>query len=306
MKTTTLRKSVGLLAGAALVATVLAACADDEDTGGTGDGALAGETITIGVFSGWEEGIAASFLWGHVFAQEGATVNYEFADPGPIYAGVANGQFDISFDAWLPLTHEDYWQQYGDSLVDLGTWFDEAPLTIAVNSDAPIQSLAELGENADQFDNRIVGIEPGAGLTRITRETVMPTYGLENMTLVESSTPAMLAELQGALDRGEDIVVTLWEPHWAYGAFDIRNLEDPENALGDPEQIHAFARTGFAQDYPEVAGWVGNFSMTADEIADLENYIFFEDEATSEAEYAAAVQRWLDDNPGVLDRMMAG
>ena len=304
MKIRNHRRSAGLLAGAAATALALTACApDDNDEPANGNGALAGEEITIGVFSGWEEGIAASFLWGHVFEQEGATVNYEFAEPGPIYAGVATGQFDVSFDAWLPLTHEDYWQEHGDDMVDLGAWFTEAPLTIAVNEDAPIQSLAELADYADEFGQQIIGIEPGAGLTRITRDEVMPSYGLDDWTLVESSTPAMLAELEGALERGDDIVVTLWEPHWAYGAFDIRNLEDPENALGDPEQIHSFARTGFEEDFPEAAEWISNFSMTADEIAELENYMFFEDEATSEAEYAASVERWLDDNPEFLERM---
>jgi glycine betaine/proline transport system substrate-binding protein len=302
MTITKLRRSAGLIAGAMAVTLTIVACGDDNgDT--TADGALAGETITIGVFSGWEEGIAASFLWGHVFEQEGATVTYDFADPGPIYAGVAQGQFDVSFDAWLPLTHEDYWDEYGENMVDLGAWFDEAPLTIAVNDDAPIQSLAELEEYAGEFGGQIIGIEPGAGLTRITRDEVMPTYGLDDWTLVESSTPAMLAELEGALSRGDDIVVTLWEPHWAYGAFDIRNLEDPENALGDPEQIHSFARIGFEEDFPQAAEWIRNFEMTADEIADLENYMFFEDEATTDEEYAASVERWLDDNPDVLARM---
>lgn len=306
MKISKMRRSAGLIASAAVAALAIAACGTDENgepAGDGGDGALAGEEITIGVFSGWEEGIAASFLWGHVFEQEGATVAYEFADPGPIYAGVASGQFDVAFDAWLPLTHEDYWAEHGDNMVDLGAWFTEAPLTIAVNADAPIQSLDELAENADAFGNQIVGIEPGAGLTRITKDEVIPTYGLEDLTLVESSTPAMLAELEGALDRGENIAVTLWEPHWAYGAFDIRNLEDPENALGDPEEIHTFARTGFEEDFPEAAEWVSNFSMTADQISDLENYIFFEDEATTNEEYAAAVERWAQDNQDFVDQL---
>ena len=128
-----------------------------------------------------------------------------------------------AFDAWLPSTHGDYWAEHGDQLEDLGAWYDDAPLTIAVNEDAPIQSLAELADNADQFDNRIVAIEAGSGLNRITQESVIPTYGLEDMDFIESSTPAMLAELQGAIDRGENIVVTLWQP-----ALGLRRLPDPQ------------------------------------------------------------------------------
>src|SRR5690606_22971004 len=103
------RMATSLTAGAALAALLLAGCADNGDAGGPGgggDGALAGKEITIGVFGGWEEGIAASFLWGAVLEDEGAKVTYHFAEPGPIYAGVAEGQLDIAFDAWLPTTHE--------------------------------------------------------------------------------------------------------------------------------------------------------------------------------------------------------
>src|SRR5690606_18074286 len=109
-----------------------------------------------------------------------------------------------------------------------------------------------LAANADAFGNRIVGIEPGAGLTAATQDAVIPTYGLEGMEFITSSTPAMLAELQKALDAGDNVAVTLWRPHWAYDAFDIKDLEDPEGTLGDAESIHTVTRTGFADDFPEV------------------------------------------------------
>lgn len=304
-----IKRSTALLAGAAATALLLAACAEEDGNGngdgnGTGgNGSLDGETITIGAFNGWEEGIAATYLWKAALEMEGATVNVQFADVVVVYEGVAGGDFDVAFDAWLPATHEDYWAEYGDSMEDLGAWFTDAPLTIAVNEDAPIESLAGLAEAADQFDNRIVGIEPGAGLTRITREQVIPTYGLEDMEFIESSTPAMLAELQSATEAGDNVVVTLWQPHWAYDAFPIRNLEDPENALGDPEEIHSFARSGFSSDFPDVAEWVGNFTLSAEDLQALENVMFNENQAQNEEQYEESVQQWLDQNQGFLDQL---
>ncbi|WP_199433006.1 glycine betaine ABC transporter substrate-binding protein [Qaidamihabitans albus] len=304
-------KSARLIAGAAATALVLAACGGGDDGGGEagdqgqagGNGSLQGKDVTIGVFSGWEEGIAASHLWGHILEEEGANVSYETADPGPIYAGVAQGQFDVSFDAWLPSTHEDYWNEHKDNIEDLGVWYDNAPLTIAVNEDAPIQSLEELAGAADQFGNQIVGIEPGAGLTRITKEEVIPQYGLQDMELVESSTPAMLAELEGAIDRGDNVVVTLWRPHWAYDAFPIRDLEDPKNALGDPEEIHAFARSGFSEDFGQAAEWISNFKLTDEQLSSLEKIMFFENNGEKNDE---SVDQWLQDNPDYIQSLKAG
>jgi glycine betaine/proline transport system substrate-binding protein len=303
------RKATGLLAAAAAAALVLAACAEDDGDGGDGDGgatdggqALEGDQITIAMFGGWEEGIAATYLWKAAFESQGAEVTVEVGDVEPVYEGVASGTWDIGFDAWLPATHAPNWENHPE-LVDLGAWFDDAPLTIAVNDDAPIQSLDELADAAGDFNNQIVGIDAGAGLTRITQEEVIPTYGLDGMEFVISSTAAMLTELEAAIDRGDNIVVTLWQPHWAYDAFPIRNLEDPEGALGAPEEIHSFASPTFEEDFPEAAAWVSDWAFSAEELQSLENIMFNENEAEDEAGYEESVQQWLDDNPGYLEQM---
>ncbi|MDK6646294.1 glycine betaine ABC transporter substrate-binding protein, partial [Actinotignum timonense] len=82
-----------------------------------------------------------------------------------IFTGLAEGDFDLLMDGWLPTTHKDYAEKYGDQIQDFGAWYDNAKLTIAVNKDAPIDSLDELAANADKFNNEIIGIDAGAGLT---------------------------------------------------------------------------------------------------------------------------------------------
>ncbi|WP_281363426.1 glycine betaine ABC transporter substrate-binding protein [Paenibacillus lemnae] len=39
---------------------------------------------------------------------------------GPMWLGVANGDVDAIVAAWLPITHSDYWKEYGEQLDDLG------------------------------------------------------------------------------------------------------------------------------------------------------------------------------------------
>ncbi|WP_246169209.1 glycine betaine ABC transporter substrate-binding protein [Actinotalea subterranea] len=277
------------------VALALTACAggssDDEAQGAGTSGDQ--EDITIAIHNGWDEGIAVSYLWANLLESEGYSVELEMADPGPVYTGIAGGQFDVNFDMWLPITHEDYLEKYGDDMEQLGSWYDDAKLTIAVNEDSSITSLSELGDAAEAFDNRLVGIEPGAGLTRITKESVIPTYGLEGMEFIESSTPAMLAELTGAVDAERDVVVTLWRPHWAYDAYPIRDLEDPELALGEAERIEMVGRTGFGEDFPQLAGWLAEFTLTDEQLFSLENIMFNENQGEDNE---ASVEQWLEEN----------
>lgn len=301
---TSRRRSITTTVAIGLTAALaLAACSGDTDPGSGGDAATGDrKDITIAIHNGWDEGIAVSYLWANLLESEGYTVDLETADPGPVYIGIAAGEFDINFDMWLPITHEDYLEQYGEDLEQLGSWYDDAKLTIAVNEDSPLTSLADLAANADVVDNRLVGIEAGAGLTRITQDVVIPTYGLEDMEFVVSSTPAMLAELTGATDAGRDIAVTLWRPHWAYDAFPIRDLEDPELALGEAERIEMVGRTGFGEDFPQLAAWLAEFTLTGEQLFALENIMFNENGGEDNE---GSVEQWLADNPTFFDDLKA-
>ena len=121
----------------------------------------------------------------------------------------------------------------------------------------------------------------------------MPGYGLDAFELVEGSTPAMLAELERAINDEAPIVVTLWRPHWAYSVFPIKDLADPKGSLGEAEELHAIARDGFSADYPEIAEWIGAFEMNDDQLAELEDLVLNEYGAGQEA---AAVEEWLSDS----------
>ncbi|WP_026378535.1 glycine betaine ABC transporter substrate-binding protein [Agromyces italicus] len=256
--------------------------------------------VTIAVFNGWDEGIAASELWKAVLTEQGYDVTLEYADPAPVYTGLTTDDYDVTLDTWLPITHADYIEEYGDELVDLGAWNEDAKLTIAVNEDAPIDSLDELAANADLFGNRLVGIEPGSGLNRVTTEAVIPAYGLEKMEYLTSSTPAMLSELTAATKAGENIAVTLWRPHWAYDAFPLKDLADPEGALGDAEGIHSFGGKTFDERFPTLAMWLADFEMDSELLFSLENAMFNESDTD---DYGPVVAAWIEENREYVDSL---
>jgi len=300
-------KKARMLLVAAVVAAfaAVAACSPPSTTPAEpgGDGGSK-KDLKVAVFNGWDEGIAASELWKAILTEKGYNVEFEYIDVVPGFAGLASGDYDVVFDGWLPITHKEYRDKYADQIVDLGAWNEEAKLTIAVNEDAPISSLAELAANADKFNNKIVGIESGAGLTKQVNDEAIPTYGLEKMEFVTSSTPAMLAELKAATDKGENVVVTLWRPHWAYDAFPVKDLEDPEGAMGAQESIHTFAKQDFESEFPELAGWFKSFKMNSETLYSLENAMFNVEEKPKD--YQPIVKKWIAENQEWVDSLTAG
>jgi glycine betaine/proline transport system substrate-binding protein len=294
-----LATAISIAAAAGLIALTGCSSAAPAEALANGDQ----KDISIAVFTGWPEGEAASLLWQNVLEAKGYNVTLEYADVAPVYTGLAAGDYDLNLDVWLPTTHADYVAQYGSKIVDLGTWNTEASNKVTVNADAPINSLDELAANADLFNNTIYGIEPGAGITRMTQDNVIPDYGLGGMTFTTSSTAGMLSELTAASAAGENFAVTLWHPHWAYSAFDLKDLADPQGAMGAAEGLHSYSRLGFADDNPIAAGWVSGFTMDTDTLGSLENVLY--GTGADASDYPKIVADWVAQNQAYVDGLTA-
>ncbi|WP_029089252.1 glycine betaine ABC transporter substrate-binding protein [Brevibacterium album] len=292
-------------AGAAEEGTDWSDCTPGEQSAEVDLAAEEDKEISIAAFNGWDESFAAAHLTKYALEEEGYSVTIEGFEAGPGYTAVAEGDIDFLMDAWLPVTHEDYIAQFDEQLEASGCWYVQAANTIAVNEDSPAQSMADLAEMADEHNSTIVGIEAGAGLTRQTQDIMIPTYGLEDWEFKISSTPAMLAELKSATDSGENIVVTLWRPHWAYDAFPIRDLEDPEGAMGAAEVIYNFATAGFGEEHPEVSQLLKNLVISDENLASVEN-VMFSDENYGGENLDEAVAEWVADNPEFIEDWKAG
>lgn len=273
------------------------------DAGSSGPVDLSKDTkkdITLPIASGWDEDVAVSNLWKYVLDKKGYNVTLSTLAVAPIFKGVSTGDYDAFFDTWLPNTHKDYWAQYKDKVQDLGVWYDEAPLTIAVPDYMKIDSMDQLKSIGDKVDKTITGIDPGAGLSRVTKQEMMPAYGLDGWNLKLSSTSAMLAELKKAIADKKPIVVTLWRPHWAYSAFPIKDLKDPKGAMGKPDEIHVIASNDFVKADPGLAQAFKNFHMDADTLGDLENVVL----QKHKDDLQAGVAAWAKDNPDFMAKLL--
>ncbi|MEU3480597.1 ABC transporter permease/substrate binding protein [Streptomyces sp. NPDC033754] len=259
-----------------------------------------GKKISIGYIP-WDEGIASTYLWKELLERRGYEVDTKQLEAGALYTGLAGGQLDFQTDAWLPVTHEQYWEKYKNKLEDLGSWYGPTSLELAVPSYVKgVDSLDDLKGKAGQFKGRIVGIEPSAGMMGILKDKVLKEYGLEGeYKVVDGSTPGMLAELKRAYERKEPVVVTLWSPHWAYSAHDLKKLTDPKGTWGKGDGVHTLARKGFAADNPEVGAWLKNFELTEKQLTDLEAVI----QETGKGKEQQAVRVWLDRNPGLAEKL---
>ncbi|MET9345652.1 ABC transporter permease/substrate binding protein [Streptomyces termitum] len=269
-------------------------------TAAAAQGAGHGKKLSIGYIP-WDEGIASTYLWKELLERRGYEVETKQLEAGALYTGLAGGQLDFQTDAWLPVTHAQYLEKYGNKLEDLGSWYGPTSLELSVPSYVKdVKSLADLKGKGDRFKGRIIGIEPSAGMMGILKDKVLKEYGLEGeYQVVDGSTPGMLAELKRAYDRKEPVVVTLWSPHWAYSAHELTKLADPKGVWGEGDGVHTLARKGFTEDNPEVGAWLKDFSLTEKQLTGLEEKI----QSTGKGKEQEAVRAWLDAQPGLAEKL---
>ena len=111
----------------------------------------------------------------------------------------------------------------------------------------------------------------------------------------------MLASLESAIDQKQPIVVTLWQPHWAFSRYPLKVLDDPQTAFGPPDEIQMIATKGWSAAHPEAAGWLRNFTITPAQLSDLMLTI----QSAGRGQEQAAARQWAADNRPVVDAWFA-
>jgi len=267
-----------------------------------GSTALAKETIKIG-WTAWSDAEFVTKLAKRILEDRmGYEVELLQTDIAPQYQGLATGSIDIMLMSWQPETHEDYVKKVGDKVVNLGLLYTHARLGWVVPNYIPegdLKSIADLSkpEVREKLDGTITGIDPGAGLMRLSKQAI-EDYGLD-YELQISSGAGMTAALERAVRRNEWIVVTGWSPHWKFGAYDLRYLQDPKGVLGSFERVHAVARMGFYQDNVEAAGFFSRMQLPID---DLQKAMY----DAQETSYEDAVTKYIKSNPKRVDYWVSG
>lgn len=265
--------------------------------------AASGKTIRIG-WTAWSDAEAITRITKQILEKKmDRKVKLQLLDIALQYNGVARGDIDMMLMAWLPNTHADYWAKVKNKVTDLGILYRGASLGWVVPDYVPkseLNSIADLKKPAvrDKLDGKIQGIDPGAGLMRLSKKT-MKAYGLDGYNLISSSGAGMTAALKRAVSRKDWIVVTGWRPHWMFGAFKLRYLKDPKGTLGGKEQIHAVARKGFAKDDPKVAAFVSRIDIP---LGMLEK-VMYEGEQSS---YKKAAAHFIATHPKMVDYWITG
>jgi len=277
-----------------LLVAVLAVGCGDGWSGSSGD-----KTLTLGSI-GWTENVAVSTLTKVVMEDELGYEEVQIKGPlelGPLFQGVAGGDLAAFQDVWLP-NNQSYLDkpQIKNDVELLDPWYESrTAYGIAVPDYMDIQSLEELDRAGT---DQITGIEPSASFHPVIRNEVIPGYNLD-MKLVESSTAAMLSELEKKYEAKEPIVFLAWSPHWMNTEYDFHYLDDPKDLQGkfnDPSRITTVVNEDLPDEDPVAYAFLKAISLDEEQVNTMEADI--NEAGANNPE--KGVRNWLKDNRDVV------
>jgi glycine betaine/proline transport system substrate-binding protein len=258
---------------------------------------------------GWTDISATTAVAALVLEQLGYTPKIDILSVAVTYEALPRGDIDVFLGNWMPLQEPTQ-----KPLVDAGKIdvvranLEGALIGFAVPKatyDAGLKTYADIAGFADELDHKIYGIEAGSSANATISEMIEnDKFGLGEFSLVESSEQAMLAQVQRAARGGDPIVFFGWRPHPMNVNLEMAYLTDGDDVFGPNDgaaTVLTNTRPGYVEDCRNVGRFLQNlaFSVEAEDL--MMSYIL--DDGMSAAE---AAEKWLKDNPDVLDAWLEG
>ncbi|MFO7840102.1 MAG: glycine betaine ABC transporter substrate-binding protein [Desulfosalsimonadaceae bacterium] len=213
-----------------------------------------------------------------------------------MWEALASGDQDATVAAWLPTLQARFLEKHESDVVNLGANLEGTRIGLVVPEYVNINSIEQLRSRGEKFGNKIIGIDPYAGIMERTA-AAMEAYDLDSFELISGSGPTMTTALEKAVAKRDWIVVTGWTPHWMFARWDLRYLEDPKKIYGGKEHISTVVRKSLQQDMPDVYAFFENFCWSPQDMAEV--MLLARDEGRT---YMEAARQWVKENPALVQK----
>ena len=216
---------------------------------------------------------------------------------------LGEGEVDILAATWLPNGHAALYEPVQDVTFPIAPLYEDARFFWVVPSYVPedeVNSIADLTdpEVRANFPDEIVSLPETTGLTTGGRR-VVEAYGLDEAgyELVAAPPADWLGTFDEAIAAGTWVVFPLWQPQWVNAAYDVRALEEPLNAYGDPDTAYLLGHEGLADKLsPESLERLSNVRLSVEDVTEMDRMVNVDGLTPREA-----ARTWMDTNQEAVE-----
>lgn len=177
-----------------------------------------------------------------------------------LFKAVAEGNVDGTFAPWLPVSGEAFLKKYGKDLENIGPNMYGCRYGLIVPDYVTIDCIEDMKQHDKEFGNRIYSIERKTFIGAMAAD-IVKQYRMDGFTVDFGNEDTMLAVLDKCYKNKQWIAITGWQPHWKFGAYELKFLEDPKEIMGKEEYTGTLIRKGLEAEDPELYSILKNYKL---------------------------------------------
>jgi methyl-accepting chemotaxis protein len=177
-----------------------------------------------------------------------------------LFKAVAEGKVDGTFAPWLPVSGEAFLEKYGKHLENIGSNMQGCRYGLVVPGYVPIEGIGDMRLHGREFGERIYTMERKTFIGAMAADMVKH-YELDSFTVDYGNESTMLEALDRCYKNKQWLAITGWQPHWKFGAYDLKFLSDPKGIFGKEEYTGTLIRKELKNEDPELYSLLKGFRL---------------------------------------------
>ena len=235
--------------------------------------------------------------------RDGYTVEVTEGSHAEIFPMLGEGEVDILAATWLPNGHATLYEPVRDVTFPIATLYEDARFFWVVPSYVPketVSSIADLTDPAvrEMFPDQIISLPEATGLTTGGRR-VVDAYGLDDAgyELIAAPPAEWLGTFEEAISAENWVVFPLWQPQWVNAEYDVRPLEEPLNAYGEPDTAYLLGHQDLKNKLsPESLERLSNIQLSIEDVTEMDRMVNVDGLTPREA-----VRTWIENNQETIE-----
>lgn len=235
--------------------------------------------------------------------RDGYTVEVTEGSHAEIFPLLGEGEVDILAAAWLPNGHSALYESVRDVTFPIATLYEDARFFWVVPSYVPeetVSSIADITDPAvrEMFPDQIVSLPEATGLTTGGRR-VVEAYGLNDAgyELIAAPPAEWLGTFESAIASLTWVVFPLWQPQWVNAEYDVRPLEEPLNAYGEPDTAYLLGHQELKDKLsPESLERLSNVRLSIEDVTEMDRMVNVDGLTPREA-----ARTWIETNQETIE-----
>jgi glycine betaine/proline transport system substrate-binding protein len=219
-----------------------------------------------------------------------------------IFPRLGAGEVDIFAAAWLPQGHADLFALVEDVTFRIAPLYEDARFFWVVPAYVPESVLSSVSDLIQpdvqaRVSKRIVSLPAETGLT-INACRVVDAYNLGEggYEIVAAPPTEWFGTFREAIEDNEWIVFPLWQPHWVNAAYEVRRLDDPKGAYGEPDTAYLLGHRSLRSKLPAgMIGLLSNIRLSIDAVTEMDRMVNVDGLSPRDS-----ARRWMEENADVV------